>query len=380
MELEFLSELAVRRGPFATVYLDASHNTPDAERRVDLSWRDARRDLASQGADEATLTALDKAVETAEPAVGPAGRVLVAAHGETLLDRSLPGPPLRIEARWSPLPHVMPLLAQYPDPLPYLVVVADRSGADVSAWAGPGEQLFADSVVGPDQYPLHKVPGGGWSALRYQHAVEVAWEHNAVAVAQEVTRVADAVRARLVVVAGDVRARSLLMDSLPPRVAEVAVSTESGSRADPSGLDVDSLVSARISSERSELLERLGAGYARDTAVQGLEAVVGALREGMVDTLVVVDDPSSDLTLAVGPDPLQLALREDVLAGYGVEARRDRADAAIVRALAASGGRLEVITYDRSPDEDLNESAEKPPVEFTDGLAAIVRRPGAGQY
>ncbi|MFG1927669.1 Vms1/Ankzf1 family peptidyl-tRNA hydrolase [Cryptosporangium sp. NPDC048952] len=124
--------------------------------------------------------------------------------------------------------------------MPYVVVAADRPGADVSAWAAPGEQLFADSVVGPDQHPLHKVPGGGWSALRYQHAVEVAWEHNAAAVAQEVTRVADTIRARLVVLAGDVRAVSLLKASLPPRVSDVAVSTETGSRADHSSLDVDS--------------------------------------------------------------------------------------------------------------------------------------------
>ncbi|MFG1927670.1 hypothetical protein [Cryptosporangium sp. NPDC048952] len=94
----------------------------------------------------------------------------------------------------------------------------------------------------------------------------------------------------------------------------------------------------------------------------------------MIDTLVIVDDPTSDLTLAVGPEPLQVALNEDILAGYGVTAERDRADAAFIRALAASGGRIEVITEDRSaegPEENL---------DFADGLAAIVRRPGAGQY
>jgi len=399
VELEFLSELAVRQGPFVTVYLDASHDTHDADRRIDLSWRESRRDLAAQGADEATLTALDKAVEAADPSVGQAGRVLVAAHGETLLDRPLPAPPRRVIARLSPLPHLMPMLAQFPEPLPYVVVVTDRTGADITAYAAQGEPLFSDTVKGPDQWPIHKVPSGGWAALRYQHAVEVAWEHNASAVAEEVTRVADAINARLVIIAGDIRARGLLREELPQHVYDLSVETEAGSRAagsDPARLDaeIDALLEKRLSSERAGLLDRLRAGFTRDTAVQGLEAVFGALREGMVDTAVIIDDPHSDLTVAVGPDPLQVGLNDSALAGYGVEVQHDRADAALIRALAASGGRIEVITEDRSTDEDLNPGSTTPApaapaddvpepaprIEFTDGVAAITRRQGAGLY
>ncbi|TQS41020.1 Vms1/Ankzf1 family peptidyl-tRNA hydrolase [Cryptosporangium phraense] len=396
MELEFLSELAVRPGPFVTVYLDASHNTPGASRQIDVAWQDARRDLVGQGADEATLTALDKAASDEGPSVGSAGRVFVAAHGEVLLDRTLPEPPRRPIARVSPLPHLMPLLRQYPEPLPYVVVVVDRAGADVSAFASPGAPLLSDSVAGPDQWPLHKVPGGGWSALRYQHAVEVAWEHNAAAVASEVTRVVDAVHARLVVIAGDVRARGLLRDELPPHVSELAVETEAGSRAagsDPSRLEseVTALLGNRVASARADLLEHLGAGYARDTAAQGLEALFGALREGMVDTAFLVDDRHSDLTVAVGPEPLQVALADRTLEEFGVSPiEHDRADAALVRALAASGAKLEIIVDEQSTDEDLgaapapaapaDDLPQPPKVEFTDGVAVILRRPGAGIY
>jgi hypothetical protein len=65
-------------GPFATVYLDVSHDTDDAERAIALRWAQARDELTAQGADAATLDALADAVTDAPPAVGRAGRVLVA--------------------------------------------------------------------------------------------------------------------------------------------------------------------------------------------------------------------------------------------------------------------------------------------------------------
>ncbi|MFI5959042.1 hypothetical protein [Cryptosporangium sp. NPDC051539] len=169
--------------------------------------------------------------------------------------------------------------------------------------------------------------------------------------------------------------------------------TEVGSRApgsDPSRLEfeVRALLNDRVSSERAD---RLGAGSARDTAAQGLEALFGALRKGMVDTAIVVDDPRSDLAVAVGPEPLALALSASTLEGFGVSAvQQDRADAAIVRALAASGGKLEIVVDDRSTDDDLGSTPtpaapaddvpEQPRIEFTDGVAAVLRRPGAGLY
>jgi hypothetical protein len=401
VELEFLSALAAQSGPFATVYLDASHNTPDASRRIDLEWREARRELVGMGTDEDTLTALDKAVESASPAVGPAGKVLVGGHGDVVFDRDIPAPPRRRIVRYAALPHLMPLLAQSPEPLPYVLVVADRGGADLRAYAAAGAELDlggAGQVSGPDQWPLHKVPTGGWSALRYQHAVEVAWEHNASAVAEQVRKVAEAIKARLVVVAGDVRARGLLKDALPAQVGALVVEAEGGSRA--AGTDehafeaeVDRLIGEKVDAEHAALFERLGDGFRNDTAVQGLEAVLGALREGMVDTAILVDDPHSDATAVIGPEPLQIGLHESALAGYGVQIERDRLDAALLRALAASGAKLEVISTEYSTDEDLATTAnerrapaddvetEAPRTpQFTDGIAAIVRRQGAGLY
>ncbi|MDN5750455.1 MAG: hypothetical protein L0H64_18415, partial [Pseudonocardia sp.] len=93
MDLHFLKDLTNHAGPFATVYLDASHDTEDAAHQAALRWGAARGELDAQGADVATVDALARSVEEATPAQGRAGRVLVAAGGEVLLDRLLPTPP-----------------------------------------------------------------------------------------------------------------------------------------------------------------------------------------------------------------------------------------------------------------------------------------------
>jgi hypothetical protein len=81
VELRFVHELTEKPGPFATVYIDASHETEDAEHAGRLRWSGARTELADAGVPEATLAALDAAVSSGPTAVGRAGRVLVAGRG-----------------------------------------------------------------------------------------------------------------------------------------------------------------------------------------------------------------------------------------------------------------------------------------------------------
>ena len=137
MDLHFLSELTETPGPYATVYLDASHDSAAARRELELRWAGHRTDLAEQGADEPTLAALDRAVADADPAVGRRGRVLVAADGRVLLDRFLPEPPGRPGATWGPAPDLLPLLLDAPEPVTAVVVRVDRSGGEIML-LGPG--------------------------------------------------------------------------------------------------------------------------------------------------------------------------------------------------------------------------------------------------
>jgi hypothetical protein len=98
-------------GPFATVYLDATRATGRGAEDVRLHWQALRAVLAAGDADEPTLRALDDAV-AADRTPGEHGRVLVGAGGQTVLDVALPRASIRPQARWAPLPHLMPYLAQ----------------------------------------------------------------------------------------------------------------------------------------------------------------------------------------------------------------------------------------------------------------------------
>jgi hypothetical protein len=108
VDLRFVNELTRQPGPFATVYLDTSHDTDDAARALALRWADARDRLAAQGADAGTLDALTAAVTDAPPAVGRAGRVLVARGARVVLDRPLPEPPASPEAHSGRCPTCCP--------------------------------------------------------------------------------------------------------------------------------------------------------------------------------------------------------------------------------------------------------------------------------
>ncbi len=60
---------------------------------------------------------------------------------------------------------------------------------------------------------MHKASVGGWSQARYQRPTEEALAENAKELAEAVTAAAAQCHAELIVVAGDVRARSLLLSS-----------------------------------------------------------------------------------------------------------------------------------------------------------------------
>jgi Bacterial archaeo-eukaryotic release factor family 2 len=94
-------------------------------------------------------------------------RVLVGAGGETLLAASLPRPPLRPLARWAPLPHVLPYLAQEAVRIPHVVVLADREGADISTSSGS-----TTSVEGSHDDPRRTTSTADEPQRHFQQRVE----------------------------------------------------------------------------------------------------------------------------------------------------------------------------------------------------------------
>jgi hypothetical protein len=341
-------------GPFATTYLDISRDTEDAAKAIELRWRDGRRELAAHGADEATLAAMDPVVgERGDP--GPAGQVLVGAGGRLVLDVHLPQPPDREWATEAPLPAIGPLLAETPAELPYVMVVADRVGADITV-VGPGGER--DSTVTGETWPIQKVHAGGWSERRYQASVEATWEHNAATVAAAVNKAVGEVGAALLVLAGDVRARGLVREHLSGGSQLVLAEVEEGSRA--AGADPEPLLTAvaRLVAEREAALVAEAVGLYRQRAGEhrgaagGPAEVVDALRQHRVDTLLFDPDRLAELPLWAGPAPDELATDESTLRDLGIEPRwSDRADSVLARAALCTGAVVRAADATTLPEQ-----------------------------
>lgn len=365
MELTFLHDLVTDPGPFATVYLDASHDTEDAAHALELRWQGLRNELETQGADGPTLAALDAAVAEADPPVGRAGRVLVAAHGDVLLDRTLPEPPAAPLATWGPVPDLVPMLREQPEPLTTVVVRVDKTGGELYL-ARPGDVPRPVADVEGSDHPIHKVRGGGWAHLNMQERVEEVWRRNAAEVAERVDRLVSSSGARLVVLAGEAQSRARLFDALSARSAEITVQVEHTGGPE-TGLDdlaatVDEAAHDAIEADRAAVRERFEKAAQRPDglAVDGLQGVLTALRAEQVDTLLLDGTAARDVTVWIGEVPSQVATDADELRALGGEPTAQvPADAALLRAAAATGAAFAPLDGEG----------------VTDGVAALLRYP-----
>ncbi|MCF7553509.1 hypothetical protein [Pseudonocardia sp. WMMC193] len=113
MHLDRLRPVCESDGPFATVVLDTTHDTEDADDQDRLRWRALRDRLADQGAPNDVLTRLDDAVTDAPTAVGPAGRVLVADPQQVLVDLRTRGRPTAEAASWGVVADLSAVVGQW---------------------------------------------------------------------------------------------------------------------------------------------------------------------------------------------------------------------------------------------------------------------------
>lgn len=379
MNLGFVADAFRAEGPYVTAYLQRHHVGEDAAQQVHLRWQVLAQRLRRDGADEATIAALERAVLPDRPgAVEAQGRALVGANGDVVLDRPLRDPARATapvftsdQATWAPLPRLLPLLAHEHQSPAHLVVIADRIGADIHVVTNGNERITA---VEGEEHPLRKVQAGGWSHRRFQQRAENQWEHNANLVATTVSKLATRHRAKLVLLAGDVRARAAISDHLPTGVRRMVIETEHGSRAPGAAEAPLRDEAARLASdlgdrEHSEVTDRFLADRGDpDRTAEGLEQVIEAVRVHAVATLLL--DPAGYLDpslprrdLWVGlEEGTQLALSKTELEKLGVEEyAADRADSALIRACMATNADLELL------------GGGDPVV--SDGVAAVLRYP-----
>jgi release factor family 2 len=355
-----LADLVAGSGPFVTVYLTTEADVDNAVHRSEQRWKVLRRDLADAGSPEQALAAIDPLVPDAH-LHGHTLAAVATAEGLAHVESSPERPP-RDRGSWAPVPALVPILEWRQSHPPHVGVLADRAGADIFLLRHDRPDLHREA--GGDDDPLHRAKPGGWSQLRYQHRAENTWEHNAEDVAAEIANLFDRARARLVVVAGDVRAVQLIREALPDRVAERLEVVDGGRSEDGSEDEFAAAVHGRlagaVATDTVRLVEKFREELGQDDrAADGPEDTIAALVRGQVEVLLVHEDPDDTRRAFFGPDPTSIGLRPDDLAALGVDQPFEAplADVA-VRAALGTGAGIRVVPAGQAP---------------TGGLGAILR-------
>ncbi|MBB5935568.1 baeRF2 domain-containing protein [Streptomyces zagrosensis] len=379
MHLSLLRPILPHGGPWASVYVDASHSTEDAAKQQELTARAASQELAGLGAPAATRDAIYEALFHT-PEAGPigrprtsgkrAGRALFATDGEVVIDVPLPGPPAApLTTTWTALPRITPLLRAVGDSPPCLVAYVDRTGADFEVRNDAGQQETAQ-VSGTD-WPVHKTASASWSERHFQTAVENTWEHNAAEIADAAQEMWQRCGAEVMLLVGDSRERKAVRDKLPEPLRSVTAESEHGGRSTGAGSpqierDIAQVRAARETEHVAEVLDRYHAGQDDDggaNAVAGVPALVEAAREHQIDTLLVgPDGQDTGREVWVGPESDQLAVRSTELQYLGeVHPTAARADDALLRSAIASGAEAIAVS--------------DPTIAPVGGLGALLRWP-----
>jgi hypothetical protein len=292
-----------------------------------------------------------------------------------------------VRARWAMLPHLLPLLAQTPEYVAYVVVRVSRTAATIAAFDRTGERARFKTAEGAD-YPVHKAGAGGTAHYNMQHRTEEVWARNVREFAAEVDRAVATLHAELIVLTGDVRARSLVRDALGERsrtiTTEIAGPGPDDHTTDhPIDEEVRRIAAECAAKRTQEVLTQFEQerGRTGGLATEGLGPVIRSLQRNQASAVLLRDDPSSELQVWIGPEPPQLALTEEQLREIGAPVLgTDRADAALVRAVAGSGAELVLLPHpdsDTEPDRMGSAAGGAAPSDgqpqLTDGIGALLR-------
>ncbi len=107
---------------------------------------------------------------------------------------------------------------------------------------------------------------------------------------------------------------------------------------------------ARADDETRGRLEQFRSQLGTGQAAEGLVGTLAALRDGQASDMFIADDPFSAARAWIGPEPADVAASKEELAERDIEhAVPDRADAALVRAAAATGAELRLVPDGEQP-------------------------------
>lgn len=307
MRTQRLATVYEKQGPFASVTLDVSHDSENAEHEHELRLRAASEALLEQGADKQVVELVSDRLQGQVGEAAPVARTVIATKDGVVFDETMRARVDRAVATWSPLPDLAAWLRHEDAVTPFVLAVVDHEGGDVGVYSSDVPDPEEATSVGGETQHVHKVPTGGWSALRYQHVTENVWKRNAGAVAEEILgQVRSGVR--LVLLAGDPRSCSEVKAALGDETLTL-VQLEKGTRSDDGGDEafqqaIREALLEHTASRRLERVHTLKDRLGSDTAVAtGVRDVADAFVRGQVDTLLLDPAAASELTLDPGDHP-----------------------------------------------------------------------------
>lgn len=344
MDLSALKPVYEHEGPFATVYMEGRSPGEDSGDQVRLRWRALRERLEAAGAETATVDAIENELRKEPPGEEQTdGRVLVATGSTVVLDAPWDAAlGAGDDAHYDRLPDMAPYMREKARSVRELVVLADQEGAqvrqEVIAEQHDPREVAADTVSGSAVEGVHKPREGGLSHNQIQRRADEAVGRNAQDIADHIRTVAKTFRPRVLVLAGEVQARTAVREQLSSPLSDILVETDRGGRDEHASdealadelLRIAGQESARAARQRTEELEH---GLAHEQAVQGKETVAKAAEMGAVSTLLFERDASA--------------------------AR----DAFLLKSCAETGAQFDLVAAD---------------TELTDGVGALLRFPLTG--
>jgi hypothetical protein len=354
-----LAGVVTAPGPFVTVYLTTEKAVDRAPRRSEVHWKDVRRELHAQGAPGGVLARIDPLVPDAHH-MGDCLAVVATREGIRHVEHGGPCPPSDV-GRWAPVPRLAPIIEWRQSHIPHLIVLADRTGADLIAVTRERGEV-ARTTRGDDDV-IRKVQPGGWSQRRYQQRAEDSWEHNAEKVAREAAALASRAGAELLFGAGDVRALGYFREALPKEwravYLEVAGARDSHLKEHVRA-QVDAQVSAEVGRRTTAMVARLREEIGQgDLGCEGLEGTVAALAAGQVEALLISPGPGLEQPVWFGTDPVHLAL--------------DREGAEALGATDPQDGPLLDVAVRAALGTDASIRLVPPEEQLAEGIGALLR-------
>lgn len=284
VSVDDLRPLADAEGPFLTFLLPAPSHLADAAERFAVVCKNAVREISDawpasdHAAIEAELGAL--------PHDAGAGVIVVRQPDRPSLIEFVDDP-LKASVFEGPQPRLAPLIESRQRTIAHVVVDADKAGASLTAFDG-GHVLATELVEGETEF-IHRGHAGGWSQRRFQQRAENTWEENSDDIAGTAAAMAAEVDARLIVVDGPPRARSMVSHALAERVhRDVTVTAIDEGNIDGIADAVTRLTASIAAADAKAVIEAAAQSMATADEFDG--DVLAALRAGRVETLLVHDD------------------------------------------------------------------------------------------